>query len=54
MYGERERKDMIDNSFTKYESHREDFKPKDKVIFKGDGKTFVTTDNLSKGGRKVS
>jgi hypothetical protein len=54
VYGERERKDMIDNSFTKYESHREDFKPKDKVIFKGDGKTFVTTDNLSKGGRKVS
>jgi hypothetical protein len=53
VYGEKKRKEIIDESFTKYESHREDFKPKDKVIFKGDEKTFVTTDNLSKGGRKV-
>ena len=54
VYGEKKRKELIDESFTKYESHREDFKPKDKVIFKGGGKTYVTTDNLSKGGRKVS
>ena len=54
VYGETKRKELIDESFTKYESHREDFKPKDKVIFKGDGKTFVTTDDVSKGGRKVS
>ena len=54
VYGETKRKELIDESFTKYESHREDFKPKDKVIFKGDQKTYVTTDNLSKGGRKVS
>ena len=54
VYGEKKRKELIDESFTKYESHREDFKPKDKVIFKGDGKTFVTTDDVSKGGRKVS
>ena len=53
VYGEKKRKELIDESFTKYESHREDFKPKDKLVFKGDGKTFVTTDNLSKGGRKA-
>ncbi|SVE34113.1 uncharacterized protein METZ01_LOCUS486967, partial [marine metagenome] len=52
VYGEKKRKELIDESFTKYESHRDDFKPKDKLVFKGDGKTYVTTDNLSKGGRK--
>ena len=54
VYGETKRKELIDETFSKYESHREDFKPKDKIIFKGDEKTFVTTDNLSRGGRKVS
>ena len=51
VYGEKKRKELIDESYTKYEKHRKDFKP---VIFKGDGKTYMTTDNLSKGGRKTN
>ena len=51
VYGEKKRKEIIDESFTKYEKHRKDFKP---VVFKGDGKTYMTTDNLSKGGRKTT
>ena len=53
VYGEKKRKEIIDESFTKYESHRDDFKPTETTVNKGDGKTFVTTDNLSKGGRKA-
>ena len=51
VYGEKKRKEIIDESFTKYEKHRKDFKP---VVFKGNGKTYMTTDNLSKGGRKTT
>ena len=50
VYGEKERKEIIDESFTKYEKHRKDFKP---VVFKDKEKTYITTDNLSKGGRKT-
>jgi hypothetical protein len=51
VYGEKKRKELIDESYTKYEKHRKDFKP---LVFKGDGKTYMTTDNLSKGGRKTT
>jgi len=63
VYGETKRKELIDESFTKYENHRDDFKSKKNPdyikskknpVFKGDGKTFVTSDGLSKGGRKTS
>ncbi len=54
VYGEKKRKEIIDESFTKYESHRDDFKPTETPVNKSDGKTFVTTDNLTKGGRKTS
>ncbi len=54
VYGEKKRKEIIDESFTKYESHRDDFKPTETPVNKSEGKTFVTTDNLTKGGRKTS
>ena len=54
VYGETKRKELIDESFTKYESHRDDFKSKENPVIKSDKKTFVTSDGLSKGGRKTA
>jgi len=54
VYGETKRKELIDESFTKYESHRDDFKSKENPVIKSDKKTFVTSDGLSKGGRTIT
>ena len=50
VYGETKRKDIIDDSFSRYVSHRSDFLPKKKVE-----KISVEneSDSLSKGGRKI-
>ncbi len=49
VYGERERKDIIDNSFSKYIAHRESFIPdKPKVV-----EEVIDDIESSKGGRKV-
>ena len=48
VYGETQRKDIIDDSFSRYVSHRSDFLPNEEV------KKTVGEDNLSKGGRKTT
>ena len=48
VYGETERKGMIDDSFSRYVSHRSDFLPK------GEVKETIGEERASKGGRKIS
>ncbi|SVC14229.1 uncharacterized protein METZ01_LOCUS267083, partial [marine metagenome] len=48
VYGEKERKGIIDDSFSRYVSHRSDFLPNEEV------KKTVGEDRPSKGGRKAT
>ena len=47
VYGETERKGIIDDSFSRYVNHRSDFLPKEEV------RKTVEEDKASKGGRKT-
>ena len=48
VYGETERKGIIDDSFSRYVNHRSDFLPKEEV------RKTVEEDKTSKGGRKTT
>jgi len=48
VYGETERKGIIDDSFSRYVNHRSDFLPKEEV------RKTVGEDKTSKGGRKTT
>ena len=48
VYGETERKGIIDDSFSRYVNHRSDFLPKEEV------RKTVEEDKASKGGRKTT
>ena len=48
VYGETERKGIIDDSFSRYVNHRSDFLPEEEV------RKTVGEDKTSKGGRKTT
>jgi hypothetical protein len=50
VYGETERKGIIDDSFSRYVNHRSDFLPKEVVKTTVESKP---TTEVSKGGRKI-